>query len=111
MLLSEPARAARLEMLGDALTPADPAAAGPGISSSNDGDGDELLETTPLRLLQQVELALKRMVGGEGEASVAGRFAALLPGAAPAFLGIPGSIREVLEELRSVLLARVEQDD
>lgn len=58
MLLAEPRRAARLEMLGEALTPADEAAAA-AVAEAGD-EGDELLETTAPRLLQQLELAIKR---------------------------------------------------
>lgn len=65
MLLSEPNRAARFEMLADALTPADEAtaaaaAAAAAAAGEGEEEGDELLETTPLRLLQLVELSIKR---------------------------------------------------
>lgn len=149
-------------MLADALTPAEEGE--PGAAAAEDEGADELLATTPLRLLQAVEQAAKRarhrltnpqrphsprrrlsfplvplfmgvvdpracpcpssrrprpwapvspQVAGDGEAAVAGQFAALLPGDPPSiFQGdAPVGVAEVLEELRAALLARVGEEE
>ncbi len=52
--------AERLAAVDDALTPPEAGAA----DNDDDGEGDELLFTTPLRLLRAIDLSLQRLERG-----------------------------------------------
>jgi hypothetical protein len=98
VLLSIPARGDRAAMLPDAFTP-------PHDSSDSDGGGggsgaeeEEELHTTPLQLLQAVDLWLARAQGeGAGGEAAAAR---LLPGGA-----LDGGALRALQELREDVMA------
>lgn len=92
----------RAAMLPEAFTPPASSGAGPAaaaVASDDEGEGsEEELHTTPLQLLQAVDLWLQRAQGGGG----GGVAAPLLVGSA---LGVePGRLVEVLEELREDIM-------
>ena len=83
-------------MLPDAFTPPD------GLDS-DDNAYEEQIYTTPLQLLQVVELWLRRMEGGDAEAAAATELPGLLPGAA---MGLDAfQLQQLLLELREDIMA------
>ena len=108
VLLAAPDASQRRAMLAEALSPPEGVVHFGGADSAHGGfeeaeEDDELLFTTPLRLLQAVDAALARLGSGGGKVAL-GPLQALIP---PGTVEGAGGVTETLRELRELLLLRI----